>query len=230
MEMKYFVVILLGICARTSVSYYHGGKGGHGVIDFAAIIKKATCALPCVETAGSKVPCKGRSLIDAACNSIDNIAFKSESCVTRCGVDRGVINLVKKGAHYLCSKRHKGYGGGNVRGGGGNVEGDGKVEGNRDGNGGGDVNGRGGVNGRGRIDFQKLTCAMPCLEKAASAIPCKGRNLIESYCASIDEIKTKSRPCIAACGIDKPIVELVSSASHLLCAKRNGGGRHTTRY
>ncbi|KAM4054951.1 hypothetical protein HRG_005767 [Hirsutella rhossiliensis] len=89
----------------------HGKIGFGGKIDFGSILKKGACALPCVEKAATKIPCKGKNLVDSACSSIDEIKKRSESCIRKCDVNRSIVDLVTKGAHFLCSKRQGGRGG-----------------------------------------------------------------------------------------------------------------------
>ncbi|KAF4505118.1 hypothetical protein G6O67_007100 [Ophiocordyceps sinensis] len=94
-----------------------GGRGGQGGIgvnvgggnDIASILKKATCALPCVDRAARKVPCSGKNLVAGLCGSIDKVKQGSEGCVRKCGVDQSLIDLAAKGAHFLCSRRGKLY-------------------------------------------------------------------------------------------------------------------------
>lgn len=64
---------------------YAVGKG----LDVGALIKKAACALPCVDKAASKVPCKGKNLVESLCSSVDEILKSSEAGVHKCGIDKG---------------------------------------------------------------------------------------------------------------------------------------------
>lgn len=56
---------------------------------------------------------------------------------------------------------------------------------------------------------KKTLCALTCVTATAKTIPCKGENIAEALCGSIDEIKTKSDACVKECGIPQKILGTV---------------------
>lgn len=101
--MKYLVVILL------LVVYVHTSKATDTDprIDIDSAQEKLKCAFAVTFKAASRIPCKGSSLLNCLCQSIDVLKNTVEAGVRKCGIDRSLLDIVIKGLHFVCSTRQR---------------------------------------------------------------------------------------------------------------------------